>query len=120
MSEKPKRPWFRFQLLTLVLITLSGGVLVGVNCISAEERIPATDDNGILRGTTFEYTIWQVAPTSLYYGWPTICLETYKFNRGQNQWRRWLFGRVLIDVGAASGIMFVVALVSEFLLRRHE
>jgi hypothetical protein len=31
MSEKPKRPWFRFQLLTLVLLALAAGGMMWAN-----------------------------------------------------------------------------------------
>ena len=31
MSEKPKRPWFRFHLLTAVLIMLLSGLFLGLN-----------------------------------------------------------------------------------------
>ena len=34
--EKPKRPWFRFHLLTLVLMTLAAGGLLFVNVHTSE------------------------------------------------------------------------------------
>jgi hypothetical protein len=33
MSEKPKRPWFRFHLLTLVLMALVAGGMLGANIL---------------------------------------------------------------------------------------
>src|SRR5579864_7555827 len=45
-SEKPKRPWFRFHLLTLVMMTLAVSIFAGLNPGNERQYIADYDVNG--------------------------------------------------------------------------
>jgi len=107
MSEaKPKRPWFRFHLLTLVLMTLSLGGIMHLN----------TRNRGCeMRG-------W---PCGMYY--PLLFLDSEEATIAVAEggyWPRW-YGPwntqgVVVNISVGLSFLLTVALVSECLIRRRE
>ena len=122
ISEKPTRPWFRFHLLTTVLMTLAAGGMLWMNV------------NVVFDG---DYIVWR--------GWPWPYWHHVLKYEGVNEYgytrsHRSLSAipgappgfkrftepgyypalRVLGDAGLGLFVIFAVALVSELLLRRRE
>jgi len=118
MSDKARRFW-QIHLSTAVVVMITAGGLLALNCLHHEHALSSTDDDGVFRGSVFEYTIWDVSPISLRYGWPSTCLETYDFNKKQNHWGRWRVRGILLNAGVACGVLTVVAFGSEYLIRRR-
>ena len=109
MSEKPKRRWFRFQLLTLVLMALASGGMMALNTLQQPVH-------GINR-----------------YGWPCIVLTHYIGLRGfdwdragnlgadvSDQGNLWNWPGLFVDTGGAMAIIIGAALLAESLIRSRE
>ena len=97
MSEKPKRPWFRFHLLTAVLIMVASGVFIGCNCWRRSDFVGSPIGEG--------------------YGWPLL----FYFDTTVHE-HHWIFsGKDLCaNILVAMVPMFLAALICEWLIRRHE
>jgi hypothetical protein len=140
MTEKPKRPWFRFHLLTLVLVTCCGGMCGYLNF-------------GRALGATGEPEFFQHYDPDLRvarYGWP-MCVairfvylgnsddlrledngHTVHFHvssqtgvgvasrRAEHYPNRSCWPSVAIDAACAIGLLLAVAFVSEWLISRRE
>ena len=64
MSDGPKRPWFRFHLLTAVLMMFAAGVWIGINCRAAHV---STQQNSI-QVENWDYRGWPMTwSADLYY-----------------------------------------------------
>jgi len=100
--------WLRFHLLTLILVVLTGGVMLGLNMMERE----GVEGHCIL------------VQTSLY-GWPLTCrgerVVTATFDTTVTE-MRWYPGALLVDLLVAIVVMLVVGFVSEvaFFTRRGE
>ena len=104
MSDKPKRPWFRFHLLTAVLVTWSLAVSLLLN-FSAEKLTFLGEKSGI----------------EWHYGWPIRSfgvLTDLNGNRPYYYIRD--YGYVAGDILAAFTMSVIVAFISESLIRRRE
>jgi len=105
-ANKPKRPWFRFHLLTLVLTSLAAGAALWANVRKKWESGHApTPIDALFEGYCR--------------GWPFIMqckagpLESAEDCPLQVKW-------LILNVMVSLSILCVVALVSETLLRRSE
>jgi hypothetical protein len=104
MSKKPKRRWFRFHLMTAVLMMVAAGGLIG--------------QNAVIRETVEEYRIVNG------FGWPFIFRPTFirefddpnpeRYGYDLNLWHLSLNTLLLVS------ILLCVALISESILRRRE
>ena len=122
MSDKPKRSWFRFHLLTAVLMVVAAGGLMWLNTRvtnTAElaqshqeylEKYPDRLRNGVPN------VDWSEIIGSDY-GWPATAFVLSGSNRVQSHWI-WL--GVIADCAAITILLAIVALVSESIVRRRE
>jgi len=95
MSEKPKGGWFRFHLLTAVLMTSEAGLLIGANLTQ--------------RGY----------PTSL--GWPFSCTKAWTERHGITVgYFEWYPSYVALDAVFALTAITATGLISELIIRRRE
>jgi len=94
-AEKPKRPWFRFHLFTLVLMAVAIGALRWANSIPIGYGGPSGG------GPRF----WK--------GWPLPFYDEQDFF-GFNA------GKVFIDVLCWIPIIIAIPIVSEYIIRRRE
>jgi hypothetical protein len=131
MSEKPKRPWFRFHLLTAVLMMFITGLYLGL-CIHVERNLPmkfdasnfdvehfarAPDVRIVQRDGFVE--AWPNGPSCRWrIGWPYPFYEYADFP-GMVQWQgfRDIFW---VEIPAFVVVLLTVAFVSESLIRRRE
>jgi hypothetical protein len=109
MSEiKPKRRWFRFHLLTAVLMMVTAGGMVGANSI---------------RHTSPELL---ASPFTVGYGWPEIALSRpddefiQMFEDIRVPTRAWNKGAIVVNVLVAVLVISVAGFLCESLLRRRE
>lgn len=133
MSEKPKRPWLRFHLVTAIFMVATAGCLLGANLRARYRLVPGDSDFGI------SDILWQHA-----YGWPieallvleqtgiggefrengdVIALTGSKIpepETGSSIWTVWFGYRIALDVLVAVAILLAVAFISEWLIRRRE
>jgi hypothetical protein len=110
MSDSLKRPWFKFHLLTLVLITICLGAFLGAN---VQKRRRAGN---------------------IECGWPLIACEWYmdlekfypegrpSFYSGPPVYnaRQWYARGLAFDATVALTTVICLALISESLIRRRE
>ena len=107
MSEPEKRPWFRFHLLTMVLMTLAAGALLWEN-VKRFRYSPA------IYGAAHHELGWPW--TGMYFWTPNVrpinapAVE-YRYLNG------WAFAA---DFGCAMTLVIAVAFLSECILRRRE
>ena len=102
MTSSPKRPWFRFHLLTAVFMALAAGGVVWLNAT--------------LRWSPLQVDVFK------YYGFPlAICTKYYTALHSEYE-SDWIFSplAILIDAALALSIIGLVALISESLLRRRK
>lgn len=90
MSEKPKRTWFRFHLITAILLMAEIGTLIGLNVAPRPGGIRGWPEN----------CVWWLAGRSLPYD---FCER-----------------RFVIDAGIAFLIVATTAKISESILHRRE
>src|SRR5947209_215947 len=114
MTSTPKSRWFRFHLLTAVLMMVAVGIIIRNNMVGTA----GSEEYGLL--------------TSIEYGWPMPFLTAYwKTETGleisslgglsvEKVSYGWSIKGLLTDVWVAATAMIAVALVSEFILRRRE
>ena len=102
MSEKPKRPWFRFHLLTAMEIMVVSGAFLLVNFRQYDIDSVSVFDERITCG----------------WGWPVCLLKRYS-SWGQELYS-WDARGILYDLGVAAVCLFALAFVSETLIRRRE
>ena len=106
MTSGPKRPWFRYHLLTAVLMMIAASGMVWTNMRGYE-----SDFEIFIPSTVTAADPIQV----LCYGWPVRCcvaqvgVDTI-----------WNARSVFVNVLVAVGILAAVALVSKSLFRRRE
>jgi hypothetical protein len=112
MSEKPKRPWFRFHLLTAVALVLIAGAFIGANL-------------------TNRLTFWQELRFYLHggtehrYGWPMVAYEAGAIrcsdpDRGEREYTNWNQMAIAVDCISGIGLLLAAATASEWLIRRRE
>lgn len=124
MSEKPKPRWFRFQLLTLMLMSLTGAGIVHANCRLREN----------VRSIEHYYSIDEMHICEIHerqWGWPWAAASRIEFllhTGGQPEVE--LMERlnqsdysaisIICDAAVAALMVAVVAFISEYFLRRRE
>jgi hypothetical protein len=122
MSEKPKRPWFRFHLLTAVLMICVVAALIGLNL----RKFTSYTGSGI---TTGEYGITgRTSEDGKSYGLPynfvTVGCERHLTPDEQPLETKAVFKfdfeHLCLDVLIWGVITFAVAFLSESILRRRE
>jgi hypothetical protein len=100
MSEKPKRPWFRFHLSTAVVVMIVAALVIRANCnpFLFKEQV-----NDLILGTNHQF------------GWPLPAIETNSFLD------RTRFYPLGLTVNVVVGTCIVLASsLSEYLVRRRE
>ena len=106
MSDLPKRPWFRFHLLTLLLMTSAAGVWLGLNCHATHVSTP----NGEQQVENWNYR-----------GWPmTWSADVYYTHAEKVVLERTLVIPALasiIDIAIGLALCLLVGFLSEFLQR---
>jgi hypothetical protein len=104
MSEKTKRPWFRFHLLTAVLIMLAASGMLWANCDKLEINVPNDKTDYGAEA----------------YGWPCwVFLKRSGTLAGINMDGQWWFASgILTNVAVGLAILAALTLASEFILRR--
>ena len=122
MSEKPKRPWFRFHLLTAVLMMLLSGLFLGLNL----QQHPNPPFAGTYQGwpLVFEHDWTYVSLSSK----PTDFKKKLDTNYGgrffleQEEYPGWWKcpGYLYADIAFASVVLIGTAFLCELLLRRRE
>ena len=134
MTSSPKRPWFRFHLLTAVLMTLIAGVLLRANVI--RNNAPAEPARAGFN-SEYEYRLALIdftfgTPSNQDYGWPSTALRIVPAfvvlhrddDPGPNPWplpnRTWLWKGLAINVLSGLAITMIAALAVEWLIRRRE
>ena len=90
MSDRPKRPWFRFHLLTAVLMMLATGTLLYANMRTCFEFVPRGEEvyswsTTARSGTNKVDYILRVRGPGWFYGWP-IHIVHYDF-KGQKDYQ---------------------------------
>jgi hypothetical protein len=114
MSEKPKRPWFRFHLLTAIVLVISSGGLIGLNTVLRFTEVSKPDIQEVRR---VEYHG---------YGWPLVTyVKSDVLGTGiDGKWRE---GKpnvipiaVLADGSATLALLVAITFLSEYLIRRRE
>jgi hypothetical protein len=112
MSDTARRPWFRFHLLTAVLMMVATGGMLGVNFRNANK---SADPNVF---------------TSPIYGWPFVTYSNYfddQVKAGHvapsmvafDVEMRWHFAGVAMNCGILVFALALIAFISEHLLRRR-
>jgi len=112
MSDKPKRPWFRFHLLTAVLLMITAGLLLW--------RLFRTRWHHGSLSTNHDSPPVATGWKSTTYGWPfkeAIGFSEEFPSRTQGIHVHLPF---VYDLAIWLAILFAVAAISEFLLRRRE
>ena len=75
MSEKPKRPWFRFHLLTGIVAMLTAGSMLGANVVWRQGRplvpAPALDSQEAAIRANWNFGHFRIR------GWPLRFYERY-------------------------------------------
>ena len=95
MTSIPKRPWFRFHLLTAMLMTSEAGSLIAANLTQ--------------RGY----------PTSL--GWPFSCTKSWTELHGITVgYFEWYPAYVALDAVFALTAITATGMISELIIRRRE
>jgi hypothetical protein len=113
MSEKSKRHWFRFHLLTAVLMMFAAGGILSV-ALTGRRIVQES-----IRDTSASPP-WDTFPApdlgERHYGWPMVAYCSYEVAI-ENRW----YG-IGAAIDATVGLLFIgsVAFVSESLLRRRE
>ena len=122
MSETPKRPWFRFHLLTLVLMMFAAGVFLWANV--RDSAAPA-GLNGTWRG--FPFPMFSEMHPRIPFGNDSNVLlwrHDLYFNIGPIRFEYhdngWCYGLVVINALIGVVVLAAVACVSESLIRRRE
>ena len=104
MSDKPKRPWFRFHLLTAVLMMLAASGALWWELTAAND--------GIFRRFGWPLTAYRVATD---YGALLISLMT------SDDGRPVFYGKaIFVDSIIALGGVLAIGILCELLLRRRE
>ena len=110
MSDKPNRPWFRFHLLTAMLMMFAAGGFVWVNTLPESYDLiydSKSDSYSIDSSEKPDYDV-------RCYGWPTSFLAITEFDK------TFLPKPFALDLLALAGGMAGVAFLSESLLRRRD
>ena len=113
MTSSPKRPWFRFHLLTAVLMMVAAGYLLRQNCMRVETE---TGSDMAAADAMVRMTAYVTDPYYVY-GWPSTIYSTGKFDLYVPHWH---FKGVIINASTAISVLVAVACVSEWLIRRRE
>jgi len=108
MSDKPKRPWFRFHLLTALLMMFVAATMIWLNCHVRIEPLEIGD--GVSSVVPIGHAGW---PAELYWKWGAGWPE----HAGDH---KWILSGIGIDAAVFVGVVLATALCSEFLLRRRE
>lgn len=128
MSEKSKRPWFRFHLSTAVLFVLVGGGIVGANVTNRLPQLTKTDEEGFNLEELKVYSLYQHGVEEQY-GWPLIARNVIDRYRSGSPIRpliapltisQWNHSALLLDLLIAAGLLVCVTLTNEFIIRRRE
>ena len=102
MSDSPKRPWFRFHLVTAVLMMVAAGGLLCANITSGQ----------------FAYPRYNFPVAEYVRGWPVIAWNLVPRNYGYVAIFDW--PSLLIDVCIWLVCLSSIAVVSGFLIRRRK
>jgi hypothetical protein len=102
MSDKPKRAWFQIHLSTAIVLMFAAAGLLWVNAAPAEDRRNWT--------TTFRY------------GFPKFFYHRDYDHRGSGDFEgdRFSVPSFVLDVCVMLAILFAVAFLCEWLIRRLE
>ena len=116
MSDKPKRPWFRFHLLTAVLMMFAAGAMIWPNFVP---------------NLQFQYVHYKYkSKFARYYGWPAsfawhsyaaVITDDGKIVKGEARPMElnWIPG-LIIDAAFYAAVLGGIAYFSESLIRRRE
>jgi len=110
MSDKSKRPWFRFHLLTAMLMMFAAGGFVWANTLPQRYDL-------IYNSKTDSYYIDTLEEPDYYvrcYGWPLSFFAVIEFEK------HFLPKPFALDLLALGGGIAGVAFVCELILRRRE
>ena len=115
MTSSPKRLWFRFHLLTAVLMMVAAGLAMS---LSFQQRPYYADD-----WSPTAYDAKQTIGTAQ--GWPLAFHVTDNIDFGDGEIivlpvSKWNYGSLAVDIFALFPVLAAVALISEFLIRRRE
>ena len=126
MSEKPKRPWFRFHLLTAMLMMLSAGAFLGLNL----KRRPDPPFAGTCQGwpLVFEWDFTWVGvqsvsnPNKYSYSWKLDSKNERDYSPGHNEQPGLMVctGYLYADITFAIFVLIGTTFISEYLIRRRE
>ena len=121
MSDKPKRPWFRFHLLTAVLLMLAAGGIMSANLIGYEGRAVSVEyfnEKGVMHERRWGWP-WPAAYSTQY---PPLGRELLLEigTMDKHNASGYVTKHVVYDVCVGALILAAIALVSESLLRRRE
>ena len=103
MTSSPKRPWFRFHLLTALATMLAVGAFATLNCMTSQIEVR----------TTHMYCTWTN------YGWPFKCctyVEKSDVSHTSSSHWIWLASNLLCSFL----LVILIGLAVEALLRRRE
>lgn len=109
MNERGHRPWLRFRLATLVVMTLVASGLLAVNLLWP-----------VREPYYFGWVEWGVYT---YYGWPLRCYSTQQITMGdygQPHPDAWSLPLLAADVAIGLGISSAAGICFEWVMRRRE
>ena len=124
MTSSPKRPWFRFHLLTAVLLVIAAGALLSLEMKVDRESYDdsAGDWHTVIERRGFPMVCW--SRTAYANKNPPSDGKSIKLGismlRFPYQYSTWLYGAAAVNFLVCILASFAVALVSESLLRRSE
>jgi hypothetical protein len=128
MSDKPKRPWFRFHLLTLVLMMLAAGGLLGANiftprAIVFEKNVSKDPRSNLMRDKlTFAWSGWPIrGPQTIVIGAginPEDQIASMVRFNATGRFRD--YRTIIFNVLIAIGLVLIIAIILEYILRRRE
>ena len=135
MNDSPKRPWFRFHLLTafLMMVAASGIMLLNTSTYFAYHNFSEMYSTEAQDLYQLRVMICRGNDHKEVYGWPVVALTHYLGIRGFD-WDRvgnfggnvsdkgtsWNLTGLIVDISVAVAVVIAVALVSESLFRRRE
>jgi hypothetical protein len=125
MTDHPERPWFRFHLLTLLLMTVAAGGLVGANLMRYQSY---NSDIKVPKDMWEQFNAQERAQFfNVGYGWPLCCYEIvpaqhrlFFSDTEEESFRSVYYWSFAINIVTALLILASTAFLSEFLLRRRE
>lgn len=124
MSEKPKRKFWQFHLLTAVLMTFVMAGILWIGVSSVREHTGAAVGGAsheirmIILSRGFPWT------AHLEKGWArgerSIASDEFEYERPESWQGQWCYAGLIGDIAVALSVVALVAVLSEWLIRRRE